>query len=449
MKREVSSGLRPSPVRIAVTIVVAAGLVAAVLVAARRRTPTHRILAAMPAPGAPYTRPCDNDPTVPWPSVVLVPPINGMDGVEESDFDHDGDPDFLVPAEQSNHLFVGINPGPGSITAGGIATVILSTSLANAEGACWVDANDDGWDDAIGLPQAPGDVPMLCLNPGAGGDPHDAGDWVCADMTNFGGGGYGFMQCARGDWNKDGVDDALIGGNVHTNPGQLLFVPGPITATSTGTLVVVTGRTMAIGVGDFDGDTNPDAIVTDREAATGATPGLFVLWGNGDGTFTRVNISVGTGSVRMLFRLGDLDGNGEAFDLCSGVDGQPWSGMCWIHRSGTRIWRPRVLPDPHPTGLWTSSDIGDINLDGYPDVAVMFDSSSSEVGAPGQLWIEGPLVTWMYDYRHALDTTGIKLDIGKLRDYDGDGDVDLVNTEQNVGGSGTGRGLVLHLNPCL
>jgi hypothetical protein len=435
--------------KISVLALLLAGLVGvSIYVANRASLPTGQILSAVPEPGAPYIRPCDNNPATPWPSVVLVPPINGMDGLEESDFDHDGDFDFLVPAEQSNTLFIAINPGPALISAGGLQTVILSTAVLNAEGACWVDANDDSWDDAIGLPQAPGDLPVVCVNPGAGGDPHDAGDWVCSDMTNFGGGGFGWMQCARGDFNEDGFEDSLIGGNVQTNPGQLLFVPGPITASSTGTLVVITGRTMAIGVGDFDGDGNLDAIVTDREAASGATPGLFALWGNGDGTFTRVNIAVGSNTVRMLFRLGDLNGDGEAFDLCSGVDGQPWTGMCYVHTPGTRIWRPRFLPDPDPTGLWTSSDIGDINMDGYPDVAVMFDSSSSEGGAPGQLWIEGPFVPWMFGYRHALDTTGIKLDIGKLRDYDGDGDLDLINTEQNVGGSGTGRGLVLHLNPC-
>jgi hypothetical protein len=408
-----------------------------------------RALGVVADPGATYTRTCDNDPASEWPSVVLVAPINGMDGVEEADADLDGNLDFLVPAEQSSTMFVAFNPGPGSIAAGNLPTAILSTSVGNAEGACWVHANGDAYPDAVGLPQAPGDFPVLCLNPGAGGDPRDAGDWTCADMTNFGGTGHGWMQCAAADWDEDGDQDILMGGNVQTNPGEIVFIPGPITASSTGTQIVVTGRTMAIGVGDFDGDGNLDAIATDREAAVGATPGLFVLWGDGTGAFTRANIAVGTGSVRMLFRLGDLDGNGESFDLCTGVDGQPWSGLCYVHTPGTRTWRPRWLPDPDPTGLWTSSDIGDINLDGYPDVVVMFDSSASEVGAPGQLWIEGPLVTWMFDYRHALDNTGIKLDIGKLRDYDGDGDLDLVNTEQNVGGSGTGRGLVLHLNICL
>jgi hypothetical protein len=150
----------------------------------------------------------------------------------------------------------------------------------------------------------------------------------------------------------------------------------------------------------------------------------------------------------MMFRLGDLDDNGEAFDFCSGVDSAPWSVVCYTHYADSpRTWTPRFMAPVTNIGVYQSSDIGDINNDGYPDVLVAFDSTTVP-GASVLIWLEGPFFPWFLGYRHEIDTTGVKVDNAKLVHLNGDGYLDVLDTEQNFGGTGTGKGLRGLENPC-
>jgi hypothetical protein len=401
-----------------------------------------RILALAPAPGTPYTRPCNNNPAVPWSYVVLVPGATfpGMDGVVPGDFDEDGDPDFLVSAEQSDSFFFAVNPGPSSIGAGGLATVVLSSTLNAAEGNCTGDLDDDGHLDAVGVGQDENSA-IWCANPLPGGDPLDPGDWVCNDLTNALGLDKNFMTCVTGDYDGDGDDDLLIGSTSGAAPGAIAYMPSP---SFSYTEVVVTGRTMTLA--NLVGSSPLSVMASDRQAEVGGTPGVFRLAGNGDGTFVRHNIASGTGSVRMMFSLGDVDGDGDEWDLCTGVDSAPWSGLCYLYVGANR-WTPRWLPPPGDFGQFQWSAFADINSDGYPDMFVTADASSS--GGDALMWLEGPFFTWMPGFRHEIDDVGIKGDNCAIGDWHGaDGDPDAVCTEQNVGGVGVGRGLVLHINPC-
>jgi hypothetical protein len=388
------------------------------VVESRLEAPPPAILAAVPNPGQTYNRPCDNDPEAEWATAILVDgaSINGMDGCEAADFDLDGDVDFGVSAEQDETLFVAVNPGASTIAAGGLSTVVLSTTLTAAEGACWVYWNAGSYPDLVGLGQT-GEA-ILCTDPGNGGS--------CTDITSLQGLNKGWMQCQAGDFDGDGDEDLIVGGTTASTPGSLRYVPNPA---ATSTEIVVTGRTMSIDCANMAGSSALDCLVSDREAATGGTPGVFLLTGNGDGTFSRTNLASGNGSVRMMFSIGDLNGDGVAYDFCTGVDSAPWSGLCYVW-SKPGVWKPRYLPPPGTVGQWQWSWIGEINHDGYPDLFTTYDATG-------------------LGYRHELDDTGVKGDNCCVGDYQGnDGDVDFVCTEQNVGGTGVGRGLVLHINPC-
>lgn len=422
---------------------------------------THAPLGIMPTPGQPYDRViCDGDAVTEWAESVIYDAFDGADGVELGDVDEDGRPDVVTPWEQGAAITVSFHPGYAAAFSGAWPTATLATSFTGAEGACFGDFDDDGHLDVVGVSQQ-GAVRM-CFNP-LPADPRTGGNWTCVTLTNAGGLSKGWMQCKPGDVNEDGRDDLILGGVSAAQPGALARMFQPASnprgtwAAAALTEIIVTGRVMGLSTGqlvgavnvpnDFNGDGHLDILATDREAATGGTPGAFWLAGDGLGGFTRNNIQVGSGSVRMMFEIGDLDDDGDAYDFCTGVDSAPWSMQCFYFSPGAK-WRNRALPPPGNTGVFQSSAFGDFDLDGYPDALVTFDSTTVP-GASAIIMLSGPFNPWMGRYRHEVDLTGIKTDNAKPYDLDNDGDLDIVDTEQNFGGTGTGLGLRALRNPCI
>ena len=302
------------------------------------------------------------------PSFAVVADVNG-----------DGKPDLVVVGGGVVAVLLGNGDGtfqPATTYAVSGAGAFYTSSLAVA------DVNGDGKPDllvAVGLGCGwgclMGGVDVLLGN----------GDGTFGPPVRYYAfeNGLGAGTVAVGDMNRDGKLDLVVGGycDVANNCGNLAAVllgNGDGTFQSPTTFASGDPYQSSAGVGDVNGDGNPDLLVANWSSDT-----VGVMLGNGDGTFQPVvTYSAGesfAGGPRSIVAT-DLNGDGR-LDLLASV-----GGVSVLLGNGDGTFQPAVVYDPG-LGLEVASAVEDVNGDGKPDVAVVqFQGAASvlpnNTGAP-------------------------------------------------------------------
>jgi hypothetical protein len=157
----------------------------------------------------------------------------------------------------------------------------------------------------------------------------------------------------------------------------------------------------------------------------------------------------------MFLTQGDVDGDGLR-DIVVAIERGPVdrknapernSRLLWLRRldaSGLR-WEEHTISVPTNTGNIKAVAIGDIDGDGRADLVVTCENAHGERrGVYGMRHrVVGGARTW-----EAFDISGapgIKFDLVRLIDLDGDGDLDVLTNEESEGGRGLG--VVWYENP--
>ncbi len=109
-----------------------------------------------------------------------------------------------------------------------------------------------------------------------------------------------------------------------------------------------------VGIGDFDGDGNPDVLWQN----TDGTPAIWFL--NGTRVVQMIGLS-NPGSFWKIVGVGDFNGDGKADILWQGADGTP--GM-WLMSGSTPIAEVGL----GGTSSWQIVGVGDFNGDGKADI---------------------------------------------------------------------------------
>ncbi len=216
-------------------------------------------------------------------------------------------------------------------------------------------------------------------------------------------GGYGSSDMASGDFDRDGNLDLAVANESNSRVGIFLGNGDgtfrPVTTFSSGG-----SDPWFLVAADFNGDCNLDLAVTNNHSDN-----LAVFLGNGSGDFsTPITTSTG-GAYPRDFDAGDVNGDGK-IDLVIANHGNDSVGVLLGNDDGT--FQPPIVYATGPAP--NAARIGDINMDGKPDIVVGI-STGLEVllnRGDGSFVAAGICNTGGFTYAAALG------------DFDGDGDLD-------------------------
>ncbi|MEM7200943.1 MAG: VCBS repeat-containing protein [Planctomycetota bacterium] len=227
------------------------------------------------------------------------------------------------------------------------------------------------------------------------------------------------MAVALGDVDGDGDVDALIGNQLDPTAQNRLY----LNEDGVGRFVDVTAthlpadraRTEALALGDLDGDGDLDAYVANTHGGSGVEDLLYR--NDGGGRFT--NISAGSLPVRSVASLAvalvDIEGDGD-LDIAVATESQ----TLLYRNGGGGVFADATSNLPVDTGISSSIVAGDVDGDGDPDLLI---GNEHPIGQNRLYLNDGQGV-----FRDATTThLPVAADITRalaLGDVDGDGDLD-------------------------
>ncbi len=322
-----------------------------------------------------------------------------------------GAPHWTNPTDREGaaFLFVGGSIPPLQSTA---TWQFESNSLALQFGwsvGCAGDVNGDGYDDVfIGAPAVPTLIGYTYVFHGSAASPYLptlSPSWIETDGQIYS--KWGYTVCGIGDMNGDGYSDLCIGapnfaggqafeGRIaiyHGSGSGLDHAPALLESNVANAYF---GSSVATA-GDVNGDGYADLLV--GEPVFGG-PGTAFVYGGGPGAFNASPIwSVTTAVTTDLFAnvvatAGDVNGDGFSDVLVgagySNLNGSTLkSGAAYCYLGGsqgistTATWNAYGQLAQDVLG-WSVSGVGDVNGDGYGDVAVGapgWDAGSADGGA--------------------------------------------------------------------
>ena len=199
---------------------------------------------------------------------------------------------------------------------------------------------------------------------------------------------------------------------------------------------------MTLDPRDMDGDGDTDLLFSDRK---GPARGIGWLENPGDAhrPWQRHNIGPAGEAEVMFAEPADLDGDGHE-DLVApqqlrldNVDGledvlaavRPGTILACrrLDKSG-KAWRTHAIQLPSIAGTAKAVAVGDIDLDGRPDL--VFSCEQAMGSRHGVMWLSGSLPHRQWTPHEVSGPEGVKFDLVRLLDLDGDGDLDILTCEE-------------------
>ena len=362
-----------------------------------------------------------------WKLHIINNSSRGADGIRLSDINRDGSADIATGWEEGGTVMVYINPGVEK--ADTLWPSVVAGKAASVEDAVFADLDCDGAIDVVSCCE--GEARSIFVH----WAPQDLKQYLdpCAWKTEVIPASAALMQ-----WmfcfpvqidGRNGID--LVAG-AKNETARLGWFEAPPKARSLANWkwhpISPAGWIMSIIPADMDNDSDLDIVISDRK---GALRSCRWLENPGSGTDQkkawRNHFIGGTGREVMFITLADLD-NDSITDILAAV--RPAS-LLWFRRESlsAQSWETRETEFPEATGHAKAVSVADIDLDGGLDIVVSCEHSG---GKSGVFWLSArdAFSGREWEFNDISGSRGTKYDLVECIDLDGDGDLDVVTTEE-------------------
>ncbi|MDA0350403.1 MAG: VCBS repeat-containing protein [Verrucomicrobia bacterium] len=386
----------------------------------------------------------------PWPVHVIDSGLSGGDGVRLMDVDNDGDQDLAVGWEQGGATRMYLNPGPNSKVKEKWPSIDVGVT-PDVEDAMFADVDGDGRVDVVSCSE--GDHQRIEVHFAPTEKDYAASSgWKTIEFPQSLTGKRRWMFAIALDVNEDGHLDLVVGGK--SGDAKVAWLEAPTSNKRNLSLwkfheMSNAGWIMSVIAQDMDGDGDEDILLSDRRPNS---VGTGVRWLENPGVGTRQlgywvsHFVSDVGDLPDFIDLADMDGDGDldVIASCKVPDRIDWHER--LDESGLR-WKEHEISFPENMGHSKAVKVRDINLDGKLDIVVS--CSSAEAPLSGMVWMEYPKSVFDRDWiAHEISgPDGSKYDRLELIDLDGDGDLDVMTTEENFGPKSLGLGAIWYENP--
>ncbi|MDA0346973.1 MAG: VCBS repeat-containing protein [Verrucomicrobia bacterium] len=385
--------------------------------------------------------------TAPWERHTIDNSSLGADGVRTADVNNDGLPDLITGWEQGDLSRVylmqrksGLKPEWIKIDAG---------PAPSAEDALFVDVDQDGATDVISSTEGNHRKVLIHWAPKNPASYADSTQWETQTLYED---GSQWMFATNMDIDGKHGPDIVIGGK--NTDGKLGWLENPADPRDISSwkfhLLSPVGWTMSLLTKDMDGDGDFDILLSDRKGQTNG-----VRWFENPGQNYQALIRPWTThwiadhlDDPMFIDTRDLDNDGiEEIAVPYYKDDIGFISI--FQTKDHKTWTEFPVTYPQNMGRAKAVAIGDINMDGKIDLVLS--TEHADDGKSGIVWLEYQYYWDKPDWiaHDVSGAEGIKFDLNLLLDVDGDGDMDIVNTEENNNAKDgkAGLGLIWYENP--
>jgi hypothetical protein len=365
----------------------------------------------------------------PWAMHVIDGSLTGADGVKVKDVNGDGYPDIVSGFEEGNEVRAYLHPTYAQVSSPWPAVTVGQVN--GPEDAVFVDLDRNGIQDVVSCTQSklggPTNAVFVHWAPAIPNRYLDPASWTTEMIPASQGRSWMFCQPMA-----DSGTIRLVCGSKTRNAAIGYFtVIGRSPADWTWHPLRRASWVMSLEITDMDGDGDKDVLYSDRKGAEAAV-GWLENPGRQDELWIDHILDYSLGEpdrmgLYMFLTESDLDGDG-LLDVLIAVRNRRIHWLRRLNDSGYS-WERIVIPTPVEAGSVKAVAAGD--MDGNGTVDLVFSCEQAD-DRPGLMWLsrDGPGQGWS-----AHDIGGLpgrKFDLVQLVDLDGDGDLDVLTSEERT-----------------
>ena len=375
-----------------------------------------------------------------WKMHIIDNSSFGADGTKACDANADGREDFICGWEQGNVARLYLNP------ANDKRWPFIEVPAPDVEDALVVDIDGDGQQDIITFSE--GTHRRIAFHWAPKDDWYaESGRWHSEDVPcTVGKTQWMFGQPMNVD-NKHGIDIIVAAKNDGAMVGWLESPPDPRDLSEWKLHRIADASwIMSVEILDIDRDGRKDILVTDRHGDTNGvkwykspeygSPKLSQPW---------QEELIGMKGQDPMFLDARQSGEDGLWELWVPNLRDSLYHFVQVNASG-RAWTSESIPFPEASGLiGKSAAMGDVNNDGRQDLITTYDDAE---GRAGVMWSTFDPGTQQWLHHNVSGDGGNKFDFAYLTDMDGDGDLDVLSSEENNNSSTVpGLGVIWYENP--
>jgi hypothetical protein len=368
----------------------------------------------------------------PWQRHTIDATSQGADGARLFDANGDDRPDIATAWEQGGVIRIYLHPEQEKVRAPW--PVVTVGTVTSPEDAVLVDLDHDGAADVISSTEGDDRTVYLHWAPTDKSRYGDPSAWTTTPLPASQGRQWMFAAPFPIDA-RHGPDFVAAGKNKDASIGWFEAPSNPRDANHwVWNQLQPAGWIMSIVPIDMDGDTDLDIVYSDRR---GPDQGVWCLENPGAALarlpWNRHLIGARHREV-MFLDTGNLMNPKDLNVVAATLDG----GILWFEKTTDAEWQQHEIPMPENTGTGKAVSIGDIDKDGRNDLVVSCENAERKHGV-------FRLSRNAKDEWEAFAISGLegtKFDLVPLLDIDGDGDLDVITTEEREN-----LGLIWYENP--